>query len=173
MSILANGSAAVALLLITGCSPEFSDYAELSSDSDAILIDINCDTDTCSGDAVGFTLALSEHLAWGADGEAEFLQYRVDYALESGDIAYFADDLSLTVLPGGSIAFELALVGPIQRSEIGITTQTTRSGEATVTLAGYDPINNSVQVSATVPVEFQDVVGNTTDTTSDTGLSAN
>ncbi|MDG1482959.1 MAG: hypothetical protein P8R54_25435 [Myxococcota bacterium] len=173
MSILANGSSAVVLLLITGCSPEFSDYAELSADSETILIDINCDTDTCSGDAVGFTLALSEHLAWGSDGEAEFLQYRVDYALESGDIGYFADDLSLTVAPGGSIAFELALVGSSQRSEIGITTQTTASGEATVTLAGYDPTNSSVQVSATVPVEFQDVIGNATDTTLDSGLSAN
>ena len=173
LSILANGSSAVVLLLIAGCSPEFSDYAELSADSETILIDINCDTDTCAGDAVGFTLALSEHLAWGDGGEAEFLQYRVDYELETGDIGYFADEISITVEPGGSVAFELALVGSSQRSEVGITTQAGLLGEAIVTLAGYDPTNNSAQVSATVPVEFQDVIGNATDTTLDSGLSAN
>ncbi len=173
MSILAKGGPAVALLLIAGCSPDFSDYAELSADSGSVLIDINCDTDTCSGDDVGFTLSLSEHLAWGADGQAEFLLYRVDYALDSGEVAFFADETSITVEPGGSVSFDLALVGNDQRTDVGITTDSSVSGEATVTLAGYDPSNASVQVSATIPVEFQDVIGDATDSELDTGLSAN
>ncbi|MFT5686675.1 MAG: hypothetical protein ACI8RZ_007631 [Myxococcota bacterium] len=158
---------------MVGCSPDFSDYADLSTDGGTILIDINCDTDTCSGDAVDFSLTLSEHLAWGSDGQAEFLLYRVDYALDSGEVAFFSDEATVSVGSGATTTFSLAIAGNDQRSTIGITTDDVVSGEATVTLAGYDPMNASVQVSATFPIQFQDVIGDSSDSTLDTGLGAN
>lgn len=170
-----GGPAAAALLILTGCSTTFSDYASLSSvDGGTILVDINCDTDSCSGDAISFDLGLTEHLSWGSDAAAEFLVYRVDYALDSGsELEFFADESSISVSSGGTTSFDLAIVGNDQRSALGISTDNTVSGEATLTLAGYDPLNESVEVSTTFPVQFKDVVGDTTDTTSDTGLSAN
>ncbi len=163
----------LAALLLTGCSPAFSDYADLSADGGTILIDVNCDTETCSGDAVSFTLSLSEHLAWGSDGQAEFLLYRVDYALDSGELDFFADEASITVAPGGSTTFQLAIAGNDQRTAIGTSTDDSVSGEATITLAGYDPSNASVQISTTIPIQLMDVIGDSSDSMLDTGLSAN
>lgn len=173
MSISFKGGSPAAFLLLVGCNPTFSDYAVLSSDGGTTLIDVNCDTDTCAGDAVSFTLDLSQHLAWPSGAEAELLLYRVDYSLDSGEVPFFADEISLLLAPGESATFELALAGLDQRNTIGRSTDHSVSGEATITLAGYDPANVSVEVSTTIPIQFEDVIGDSSDSTMDTGVSVN
>ena len=174
MSFIHSGGCALGFLsvgLLTGCSTDFADFATLSTDGATVLIDVNCDTDTCAGDEVSFTLELAEHLSWGDEGMyAEFLQYRVDYTLDSVEVDYFASAMSVTVAAADATTFSLALAGSDQRRTIGTLTDDVIAGEAIVTLEGYDPLNNTVQVSTTIPIQFEDIVGEAASSADDTGL---
>jgi hypothetical protein len=87
----------------------------------------------------------------------ELLQYRVEFSLDSGlgDVPYYAGPLALMIAPDDSQELKLTAAGDAQRELVEQTFgQKAVSGEAKVTLAGYDWEDRQVFVSSTFDVRF-------------------
>ena len=87
----------------------------------------------------------------------ELLQYRIDFALGSqlAGMPYFAGPLSLVMAPGQTQELKLTAAGAAQRAYVeSVGGQTPLSGQAKLTLAGYDWDDRQVFLSSSFDVRF-------------------
>lgn len=127
-------------------------------------VDTSCGVTCAVPVQADLTLEDSESLP--ADASVEIKQYRIDYELAGLPEAmpFFADEISLVVLKGDTASFLFFPAGENQRSwAIDRFTGQDLSGQALLTMAGYDDINESVEITARFSIGFGDygVVGGT------------
>lgn len=90
------------------------------------------------------------------DASIEAKQYRIDYQLAGIEPPpFFAEELDLVVIKGSSQAFRMLPAGETQRSYvIDRLKGESVSGQATVTVAGWDDLNETVELTAVFDITF-------------------
>lgn len=149
--------ALVLALMATGCTPVPTDLVSVAlSDGTSVELDSSCIGDCI--DEVTLQVTFEEHLAVDLDEQVEFLQYKVDYAIEGVTITSFADETSLTVGTASTGFVDFLPASWIQQDEVyEAVGGDPISGTATVTLAGYDWRNENLLVSTSFEVSFEDL----------------
>ena len=111
-------------------------------------------------------LSLEDSESLPVDASVEIKQYRIDYELAGSteEMPFFADEINLVVAKGDSASFLFYPAGEAQRSwAIDRFAGQDLSGQALLTMAGYDDLNDSVEISARFSIGFGDYgVGDST-----------
>jgi hypothetical protein len=144
-----------ALALVVGCADrtEFTTI-EFKGGVPAV-VNTSCGGGECAI-PIEAALVMQSSESLPEDASIEAKQYRVDYELAGMEPPpFFADELDLVVVKGSSQAFTMSPAGETQRSYvIDRIKGDSVSGQATVTVAGWDDLNNTVEVTAVFDITF-------------------
>lgn len=131
---VANGDAAVPLVIATGCEP------------------------VCKPSELTVSITYPGNELRAPNESIELLQYRIDYGLDAavGAVPYYAGQLSVPLKPGDMTTLTLPVAGSAQRTFVTQTLGTrTADGQATISFAGYDWNNGQVITSNPFSVRFE------------------
>jgi len=159
----------VSALTATGCqSPDTSSMLSITYGSGEfappVEVDTNCDDGGCDGlEQLQATLNFDQQGFVSGTAQVEILQYKVEYGLY--DLAadnqppYYAGVTTVVVNINDSVDFNVRAAGSNQRDWIRARYGDRQlDGTATLTLAGYDQLNQVVQVSSDFDISFGDFV---------------
>ncbi len=142
-----------------------------------VRVDVACETGGCDGlEFLEVELTFEDHDLLPTTAEVEILQYRVDYFLpalgtevtdteatngegEPLEVPYYAGTTSQVVPIDETVTFVVRAAGQVQREWVRAQVGTSQiDGIGTLTLAGYDHRNATVEVSEDFDISFGDFV---------------
>lgn len=156
----------VAAFAATGCQPDTSSLLSITYGNGQyappVRVDTVCDNGGCDGlEQLDATLTFDQQAFVSGTAQVEILQYRVDYALNglTDQPPYYAGRTDVLCDVGASQDFNVRAAGQAQRDWVYARYLGQQvDGHATLTLAGYDELNNQVEVSADFDISFGDFV---------------
>jgi hypothetical protein len=148
-----------AVALILACDGAASDAKHLElaiGDGSEIVVDLGC-TQDCARAMVHMNYVAPHR---PDDAVLEFSQYRIDYAIGGavGSVPYYAGALDVRIRPGGMVEVELPIAGLRQRVFLSADLAAgEKVGTATITIAGYDVLDEVAIVEADFDIRFSAV----------------
>jgi hypothetical protein len=159
----------VAALATTGCqNPDTSSMLSITFGpgefAPPVEVDSNCSNGGCDGlEELEARLTFDQQGFVSGTAQVEILEYRVDYSLYGLDTdkqpPYYAGLTDVLVDVGSTADFNVRAAGTRQRDWVALRYGTEQlDGTGTLTLAGYDQLNNLVHVEADFDISFGDFV---------------
>lgn len=147
----------VGLSLLAGCTPSYPDLITIDvNGGSTVIVGTHC-ADPCPGDDVAVTVTLEEHIAVDLDAMVDLQQYMVELAVDDmeTDLAYYAELIDVQVSSTTPASLTVNLAAKSQREALDdLLDGESANGTAMLTMAGYTPNNEVLELTVEVPVLY-------------------